>query len=652
MSKAEKIICGGCFLLISIHLVASYFPSQRLWGVNLLYYVPPSMRWILVISSLLVLIPYVNRGLGGFLSRVSGSMASRFKRLNKYYKYGFFSLIGGAAFWMFKVKTYLLGDSFVRAREIDMGGKFSFTAPLDFLVHLKVARLSGWDAFQTYAILSVLSGTAFVFLVLLLADMIGKDGKERFLISAVILTMGANQLFFGYVETYSLLYLTTFVYILLCLSYLNNRGGLVFPLLSFLVAVGLHLSAVTLLPSFLYLIFSRRSVQDKSGKEESKLFRPVLFAATVLAVGAGFLLLQKYNLEKSGLGYFLIFPLGSGESSYSLFSFAHLLDLFNHQLLVSPVGVVILLTAVWAFPRRISIKDGTVGFLVVLSVCTLAYAFLVDPKLGYGRDWDLFAFSGLGYTVLGLYLLLKRGGVRKTDSLRYAALTLLFASLISTVPWIYVNAREDSAVARFEHLLKLDVKRSGYGRETLAMHYNMRGQWQKEIEQWEKAIAVTNSARYMNNLAAVYNQRQRYDLALKYLERSLEVDSTFDYTHFSMGDVLSRLGRYQEAIAQFRKAIELRPDRVEYYRNLGAHLGNLGRDQEAIEVLQQGLRRHPGYFPMYRDLGYVYFNSGNYSQAEKYLKLYLDYLPGAEDEAQVRQLLKNLRQRSRPVTKP
>ena len=123
------------------------------------------------------------------------------------------------------------------------------------------------------------------------------------------------------------------------------------------------------------------------------------------------------------------------------------------------------------------------------------------------------------------------------------------------------------------------------------------------------------------------------------------MDPTYDYTHFSLGEVLTRMGRYEEAIAEFRKAIKLRPDRIQYYNNLGAHLANLGRDQEAVEVFEQGLVANPGYFPIYRDLGYAYFNLGDFAQAEKYLKLYLDSSPQAEDEAKVRQVLGNLLQK-------
>jgi tetratricopeptide (TPR) repeat protein len=642
-TRAEKMICGGCLLLILIHLAASYFPSERLWGINLLHYLPPAWRWILAVSATLILIPSVNKACGNLLTGLSRIIPPGFKRANKYYRYASFSLVAGVFFWVFRVETYLLGDSLVRAREIDLGAKFSFTAPLDFVLHAQVAKLLNWDAFQTYAVLSALSGVGFVFLVLLLADLMGRDGKERLLAFSVFITMGAIQLFFGYVESYPAVCVAILLYVFFSFGYLRNKNGLIPPILAFLLAFSLHLLAVTLLPSLLYLILSGRAGEKE--RKRGNLSRLSMSIGIVLLVAVALFFLQRHNAEPKGLEYYLISPLGSWEGSYSLFSFSHLLDLINHQLLVSPVGLLICLIILLAFRGKTTSRDKLARFLLILSLSTLAYALLIDPKLGYPRDWDLFAFTALGYTLLGLHLFLRYWRETRTADLRYVALCLLLTSLISTVPWIYVNATEEASVARFDHLLKLDRDRSAHGHETLAMHYNVRGEWQKELEQWKRAAVAERNARYINNVAAVYHRQRRYDLALKELDKSLAVDSAFDRTHFSRGDVLARMGRYEEALREFREAIRLRPDRMQYYNNLGGHLTKLGRDREAVEVLEQGLEVNPDHSPLYRDLGYNYFNLGDFLLARKYLELYLERAPEAEDAAEVRQFLRSLPER-------
>lgn len=636
MSRAEKITGAGCFVLILIHLVASYFPDQRLWGIDLLHYLPATWRYILVILGLSVLVPLVNRLWGDLLDALSNPIRSGFNKISKYYGYVFIGLSAGVLFWAFRVRTFFLGDGSLRANEINRGAEFSVSAPLDFLVHAKLTKLLGWDAFGAYAALSVLSGALFVFLILLLADRIGERSSEKALIFLVIITMGANLLFFGYVESYTLVYAAMIAYLLFALGYLMERNGLASPVILFLLAVSLHVSALVLLPSLLYVMLSRRP-------REAAIFRLLLSIGVVLLVGGGLLLLRIYGPEQEGLGYYLISPLGGGESSYSLFSSAHLVDFINHQLLISPAGILICAASILGFPGKMNLKDKVVRFLLVVSACTLAYALVVDPKLGYARDWDLFALTGFGYTLLGLYLLINRWRQTRVGHLRYISLSLFFTSLVLTLPWIYVNASESKAVNRFEHIMDLDRERSADGREKLAMHYGKQGNLDREIAQWKEAISVSNNPRHITNLAVTYLNLRRYDLAMIELEKSLAVDSTFDFTHFCMGEIFSLQGRYEEAITAYRSAIRHRPDITQYHDNLGTLLSNLKRYDEALEVFKQGLAANPGYPIIHRNLGYTYANMGKLSQAEEHLRLYLEQSAESEDREEVLKILQTLK---------
>jgi tetratricopeptide (TPR) repeat protein len=97
-----------------------------------------------------------------------------------------------------------------------------------------------------------------------------------------------------------------------------------------------------------------------------------------------------------------------------------------------------------------------------------------------------------------------------------------------------------------------------------------------------------------------------------------------------------------ETIEEYRKAVKCRSDITQYYDNLGALLANLGRYQEAAEVFQQGLRANPGYPSIYRNLGYTYLNMGDLPQARRYLMLYLEKSPQAEDRVEVNEVLRSL----------
>jgi hypothetical protein len=608
MTKLEKVIFLTCAFLILLHTTASFFPKERLWGINLLYYVPSFPRWLLVIFGFLVLIPSVNRSVADGLAKFLALIANNFKRVNKYYKYALISLLSFLPFWIFKIKTYLLGDGNLRVVEILDGRKFSSTEPLDFYLHAQLSRFLKLDPFTTYAILSCLAGVVFVFLILLLSDLLGKEGQEKFLFFSVLATMGANQLFFGYVESYTLVYVAQAGFILFSLYYLKGRCGFFWPSLIFLLSLSLHLSAIFLLPSVLYLCIARKSQEAEPGNKILSLGNITKMVWILLIVGVAFLISRNYSPQQSDFSSFLISPLGSNADHYSLFYFSHLLDFLNHQLLVSPLGIPLWFVLISFFRKKIKFKKNEVTFLFVISLCALIFALTVDPKLGYPRDWDLFAFTGLGYTILVVFLLVEFLKESKLKRLRYLTLALAATALVSTFPWIYVNSTEIKGVERLADLLDLGGQRSALGHEQLAYYYRSHGQKDKEIEEWKKAIALFQKPRYIKNLAVAYVELGNYQEAASQLEKVLTISPNDHLTHSDLGKVYAALGRYKEVKQQLQKAIQLQPDNPLYCENLGFILVNLGENQEAI----------------------------------KYLELYLKYQPQAQDRDYVQGLIKQL----------
>jgi tetratricopeptide (TPR) repeat protein len=647
MRKFEKVIFSICLFLVLVHAVASFFPKERLWGLNLLYYVPPFFRWLLIGLGLLVLVPPVNASAADRIAKWFASIENRVKKISKYYKYALIGLASFVPFWIFRIKTYLLGDGNLRVAEIVDGWKFSATEPLDFYLHAQLSRLLKLNPFTTYAILSCLAGVVFVFLILLLSDLIGKEKREKLLIFSVLATMGANQLFFGYVESYTLMYAASAGFILSSLCYLKGKCGFLWPGLILILSVSLHSSAIFLLPSLIYLSVAKNP-QGMGGQKKlfpwANLIQVVLI---LLIVGGGLLVLRNYGTQKPGLGSFLLPPLGINENSYSIFSFSHLADVLNHQLLVSPLGIPIWLVLGLFFWRKINFKEREIVFLLILSGSAILFALGVDPKLGYPRDWDLFAFTSLGYTILGVYLLL---GVLKGSELkriRYITLTLASTALVSTVPWIYVNANQEKAVERIAHVLDLDGKRSALGHEALAYHYRSRRQKDKEIDEWKKAIALIEKPRYIRNLAVAYVEAGRYQEAALQLEKLLDRDPDDHLTHSDLAKTYAALGRYEEAKHHLLKAVELQPENPVYYENLGLFFLNLKSYEESKQVLRKALQIDSSYFANYRNLGYACANSGDSEEAIKYLELYLKYEPQAKDRDYVRRLIEGLKAKAK-----
>lgn len=645
MERFEKTIFAACGFFTLVRIIASFFPEQRLWGLNLLHYLPPVPRWVMVGIALLVLVPKVNRKLADKFASLFSRIENVLKPVSKRLRYAAISLLSFPLFWLFKEKMYLLGDGNLRGAEIVAGMSFSLTEPLDFYLHAVLFKILKMNVFNIYAWLSCLAGIVFVYLVLLLSDKVGQNGEEKFLIFSVLVTLGSNQLFFGYVESYALMYVAVIAFLFFSWLHLQKRCGLWLPSLVFLLAASLHLAGLTLLPSLIYLYLAKMPKNEVENKSILKLKRPVMLFFLFFLIGTGIWILKKSTPSSVSLDSIFLPPLGSYQgNSYSLFSFSHITDVFNHQLLVSPVGVVIWLILIFSFSKWINLKSKMITFLLLVIIPQMFFALLLTPQLGYPRDWDLFAFTSSGYSILGVYLLLQLFRKLKLEKVRYITLALISTALLSTLPWIYVNATQEKAIERFEHLLNFDVPRAALGHECLAYNYRKLGQKEKEVEEWEKAIQLSNKPRYIKNLGAVYVEMGEYQKAAQKLEEVLKLDPNDHLTHSDLGKVYVILGENQKAKIHFQKAIDLEPDNPVYYENLGLFFLNSGSYSEAIKIFEKALSIRPDFFPHWRNLGFAYANSGNYAKAIECLKRYLDYAPMAEDQAQIREMMEKLKE--------
>lgn len=599
MTKIEKAVGAGCAAVILMHLFASFFPESRLWGLNYFFYFPPSVRYILSLTGLLFLAPRLNRAavnwVKGLLRRPSGWLS----RINRYILYILGSLWSIPIFWLFREKTHILGDGALRATEIKKGIGLSPTEPLDVFFHSQAYRLFrswwNWDEFTTYAFLSCLAGAIFIFFALLLSKEIGQIKRGNLLVFGIIATTGGIQLFFGYVESYSYLFASIIAYLFFCVRYLKGKCSFAAPCLVYLICSSLHVSGFCLFPSLVYLFMLRYQKdirQSKTGFDTKGL---VLFLATLSLSIAEIWLLRSMALrnQEVPLTHYLIAPLGRTEVSYTLFSVPHLLDIVNEQLLIFPVAIAVW-TTVLLFRRRRKAKTDSVSRLFAsVALSFSVFAILVDPKLGYARDWDLFAATGIGFTVLGAYLLIKLFKSEGLKNLNYACSVLIFSGLVCVTPWVLANSSAEKSIQRFEDLLCLDQERSAYGREILARYYQRTGQYRLAIEQYEIAARIQRHCRHLHERATLHYMLGEHSQALQAVTQALEMDSSHVEVYNSKGVILEAMGSYQEAEEAFKRALELDQNAYQVHGNLGRLHARLQRHQEAINHLERYLKLAP-----------------------------------------------------------
>jgi protein O-mannosyl-transferase len=116
-------------------------------------------------------------------------------------------------------------------------------------------------------------------------------------------------------------------------------------------------------------------------------------------------------------------------------------------------------------------------------------------------------------------------------------------------------------------------------------------------------------------LGDVFSRQGQTDEAIAYFRTALAINPNYVQAHNNLGMALSRTGRVDEAIVHFRKALEIDPGYAAAYNNLGNTLGSGGRLDEAIEQYQMALKINPNYAEAHNGLGTVLARQGHLDEA-------------------------------------
>jgi len=512
----ERVFLPWTGILILSHLLTMYIAPPYMWGVHFYHFFPAHLGWILTLATLAILIP----GVGEFLYERVAALAEKIKKpfasLGQNKAFLILSLFSLPIFWIFRTRLHLLGDGYFRLSDLPQG-KLHLQEWLDGLIHLVVHRVMSklipvWTPELSYSIISILCGGVFVFLSLKLSSLLGKTGLGKVLIFFFLVSLGSIELFFGYVESYTILQVVLLAYILFSALYLSGKISILPALLAFVMSIGLHIASLLFAPSFIYLLLKKRSTIGKekishslkdvpapptsskrrkvrAEKERSKI-KPALKAPILIALilSSVVILFWVYKvatgLEETGKGIFIL-PLKATESyPFGMFSLAHISEFVNQLLLLSPLGISLIIFFLFfkikfRFYGRLTqlrsrgeFEDRLTNFLILATFFALIYLFVFNFTLG-SADWDLRSSPAPFLGLLGVLLFLRWGEKQSavhspSTSLRTSpqsadphpkmsagkrfkawALIFIWFSLFHTLPWILINASHSRSVARY-----------------------------------------------------------------------------------------------------------------------------------------------------------------------------------------------------------
>ncbi|MGB3093434.1 MAG: hypothetical protein WBC42_09515, partial [Candidatus Zixiibacteriota bacterium] len=366
----ERVFLPWMAVLIFLHLLTMYVAPAYMWGVHFYHFYPVWIGWLLTLATLAVLIPGVGESLYPKFEALARRIRKPFDSLSQNKSFLLLSFASLPIFWIFRNRLHLLGDGMFRITDLPEG-RLHLQEWLDAFIHLVVYRvmvklIPSWTPEFTYSIVSVLCGGTFVYLALKLSALLGKTGLGKVLIFFSLISLGSIQLFFGYVESYSILQVALLAYILFSAMYLMRRVNIFPALVAFVISIGLHVTSLIFVPSFVYLLMrTDRGRSRKEGPATKTKSKTLILAGLILAscLVVFWVYIVASGLEKTGKGIFIL-PLIATESySFGMLSLAHISEFANQLLLLSPLGISLMVFFLLFKIKHREFRDRLVNFL-------------------------------------------------------------------------------------------------------------------------------------------------------------------------------------------------------------------------------------------------------------------------------------------------
>ena len=128
----------------------------------------------------------------------------------------------------------------------------------------------------------------------------------------------------------------------------------------------------------------------------------------------------------------------------------------------------------------------------------------------------------------------------------------------------------------------------------LGISYWRSGQYDQAIPTFEKLVALdTGYASAYNNLGSVYLSQKKYELAEEHFLKAVEYDSRLAGPYNGLGVVSASRGDSSAAIENWKKAVELDNKQYDALYNLGILLTRVGRFEEAVHYLERFIQTAP-----------------------------------------------------------
>ena len=508
-------------------------------------------------------------------------------------------LLVAAALWLLRVRSYFLGDQQVWLDTIHADRFPLFSEPLAAVVWRGYVLLLRALAVPLYdrwlALLPVLCGIACAPLAWQISGYLSRDRSTRLLALVLIATLGTTQLYCGYFESYPVVTLAVLLYVWAALRHAHGEGSLLLVGVSLAVAVGTHLVALFLVPSYVFLVLRERT---SAARRAGLLALPLLVAGAVawLLEVRGANIVRPFEVLRVAL-------LRSGQGTPQPVHLAgRLADLANLILLVMPVPALLLMSRTFAGSWRAWPVSLDRAFLMAAAIPGALVAAALALPGSPAQDWDLLSVTLLPAALLGIQLGVSLNPTIHSKRLRLGLAMLAFGQLLA---FILVNADERAGIRRFKTIIDPSVAFStherAYANEKLVKYYLARQDADSTLVYAQRALQAEANPRFYANVGTALYNLGRYAEAAEHLEEAIRGGLERGEVYYQLGLCHMRQHHYAEALGRFQMAADL-DAKPEYLHSLGMAMLATGDGAAAYSVWTYVREHWPAFDPTARAL--------------------------------------------------
>lgn len=234
-------------------------------------------------------------------------------------------------------------------------------------------------------------------------------------------------------------------------------------------------------------------------------------------------------------------------------------------------------------------------------------------------------------------------GRDKFDNFEFTAATSLFDKAIKIDPNFamayYYRAQSGGGYTAYRQNIDKAVSLAGKVTEGEKLEIEFQqayaaGNGQKQKELLDKLLVSFPSDKRINTSAGgYYYSINDFQNALKYYTKATEIDKNYAAAYNMIGYSQSALNNYQDAEKAFQMYIKLIPDKGAAYDSYGELLLKMGRYDESIAQYKNAVEKNP--VEMASSLGKIgdnYIFKGDYESARRYYQDYFNKATVIDDK--------------------